>query len=679
MLIFLRTFVAQSLTFNITRFGYNDSSINLAGDAYVSNQGIQLTPNERGARMTDTASRATYVKALHLWDKESGNLTDFNTHFSFIINSMQNKTYADGIAFFLVPYGSGIPPGTAGSSLGLAPFLQDLNTKINQFVTVEFDTFKNDWDPEKEHVGIDVNSMKSIATLPWFCSILDGRQNDAWISYNSTTQNLSAVFTGFINDTKIQQHISSTIDLRLYLPDWVTIGFSAATGFNYEINTIVSWDFSSHLQADENKTVPISPVQRKGDNKLVLVLKLVGGAVFLLLLVGVLVFCFCRRNGRKHGEYLIFLKYMDSEFRKYVGPTKFPYNELARATNNFSEKAKLGVGGFGFVYKGFLKNLNRDVAVKRLSRGSNQGIKEYAAEVKIISQLNHKNLVKLIGWCHEKRELLLVYEFMDNFSLDYHLYNDESSLEWPTRYTIAQGLASAMYYLQERCDQCILHRDIKSSNIMLDSNFQAKLGDFGLARFVDHEKGSQTTVPAGTIGYMAPECITSGKASKESDIYSFGVVALEIVCGRKPFLPEAEEKRKVITEWVWELYGRGELLEAVDQKLGDAGIDQVKIGQMERLLLIGLWCSHPDPSHRPSMVQVISVLNMGASLQNLPPRAACPVYPLNVSPLSISSSYGFMDSGRGQTQPTNSTYFKTASGKSIISSSTSLSATSLSR
>ena len=163
--------------------------------------------------------------------------------------------------------------------------------------------------------------------------------------------------------------------------------------------------------------------------------------------------------------------------------------------------------------------------------------------MKIISRLRHRNLVQLIGWYHERGEFLLVYEYMPNGSLDTHLFGVEIMLIWPVRYKIALGLASALLYLHEEWEQCVVHRDIKSSNVMLDSNFNAKLGDFGLARLVDQELGSQTTVLAGTMGYLAPGCIITSKVSKESDVYSFWVVSLEIACGSKPIQPQADQTR----------------------------------------------------------------------------------------------------------------------------------------
>ncbi|KAF7843038.1 L-type lectin-domain containing receptor kinase IX.1-like [Senna tora] len=183
---------------------------------------------------------------------------------------------------------------------------------------------------------------------------------------------------------------------------------------------------------------------------------------------------------------------------------------------------------------------------------------------------------------------------------------------------------------------CVVHRDIKPSNIMLDSNFNAKLGDFGLARLVDHDKGSsETTVIAGTKGYMAPESATVNKATKESDVYSFGVVALEIACGRKPIVYSASEEQVVMVEWVWELYGLEKLPEAADPRLrGD-----FKEEELERLMIVGLWCAHPDYVLRPTIRQAMNVLNFEASLPILPPKMPKPTYIVpSFSEIGASSS-----------------------------------------
>ncbi|KAK8617594.1 hypothetical protein V6N13_080504 [Hibiscus sabdariffa] len=348
-----------------------------------------------------------------------------------------------------------------------------------------------------------------------------------------------------------------------------------------------------------------------------MVVGLIGGAGALIFGIGSIWFILRRRRKKANKVEDI----IDGKFQNGMGPRKFSLVQIAKMTSNFKAE-KLGKGGFGDVFRGYLRDLDTNVAVKRISKASKQGIKEYASEVKIISRLRHKNLVKLIGWCHEKGELILVYEFMTNGSLDSHLFKGKSLLTWDMRFRIVQGLASALFYLHEEGDHCILHRDVKASNIMLDSGFNAKLGDFGLARLVDHTKGSQTTHLAGTLGYMAPECVSSCKASKEADVYSFGVVALEIACGRRSIEPTYEESRASLVAWVWDLFGNRQLLGAADPKLSM----DFDAKEMECLLMVGLWCVHPDPKSRPSIRQTIQVLNFEAPLPKLPSARPTPTY-----------------------------------------------------
>ncbi|KAJ8572456.1 hypothetical protein K7X08_008967 [Anisodus acutangulus] len=424
-------------------------------------------------------------------------------------------------------------------------------------------------------------------------------------------------------------------------------------------NNVKSWDIrdiNSSLSFDANK-VPVHaeqpsaspPIQvqdpkdhpqeafstkKKGNKGLV-----VGSSIDLPILIFGLITASCflwkkKRKGDNKDHFFIDLD-MDDEFEKGTGPKKFSYGELARATNNFAEGQKLGEGGFGDVYKGLLKECNSYVAVKRVSKGSKQGIKEYA---KIISRLRHRNSVQLIGWCHEKGQLHLVYELMPNASLDKHLFKEKSLLVWEIRWKIAQGIASALLYLHEEWEQCVVHRDIKASNVMLDSNFNVKLGDFGLARLVDHDKGSQTTMLAGTVGYMAPKCVMNGKASKESNVYSFGIVALEIASGRRSIDIKAPEDQVRLVEWVWNLYGTGNLVEATDPRL----TQMFKEKEMERLMVIGLWCAHPDNKLRPSIRQAIQVLNSDAQLPILPSRMPVATYsppPLNMFSPPLSHTY----------------------------------------
>ncbi|KAL4581025.1 hypothetical protein LXL04_017231 [Taraxacum kok-saghyz] len=588
-------------------------------DGYISDDGIQVTTDENETSKSYRQGRATYTQPLHLWDITSGGLASFTTYFSFVIDSDSEAYYGDGLTFFLAENNSEI---SAGSSMGL-PITNSRST--HPFIAVEFDTFANpEWDPRNssddligDHVGISINSLTSVASQKWYSNVIGGGVCQAWIKYHSLSKNLSVSFTGFQNNIIVRQELHYIIDLKVVLPEWVIFGFSAATGNAFQKNTVKSWGFnSSDFQIDANNVLPPgTPTTRvKGKNKTTLAVSLVVGLCVMLTFLALIAFCVWRKK-KSEGEQGFDVG-MNNEFERITGPKKFSYRELARSTNNFSEDRKLGEGGFGGVYKGFLANLGMHVAVKRVSKSSKQGIKEYASEVKIISRLRHKNLVQLIGWCHEKGELLLVYKFMENGSLDSHLFEEKSLLTWETRYKIAHGLASALMYLHEDWEQCVLHRDIKSSNVMLDSNFNTKLGDFGLAKLVDHEKGSKTTILAGTLGYMAPECVVTGKATRESDVFSFGVVAMEVACGRKPIMYRVQENQMQLVEWVWELYGSGTLLEAVDRRLG-LEYDEEEI---KRLMIVGLWCAHPDPELRPSMRHVILVLNSEDSLPILPSK-----------------------------------------------------------
>lgn len=650
----------HSLSFNFPKFSPNVDNLTLQGDAFVSSsQVIQLTRNQQDDNLTSSVGRASYDKPIRLWDAKTGKLTNFFTHFTFVMKALNPHSHGDGISFFIAPFDSEIPVNSSGGYLALFSPETAHDTSANRIVAVEFDSFKNEWDPSPDHVGINVNSIVSISTCLWNTSIKNGSTANAWISYNGTTFNLS-VFLSYANNPTFSGNssVSYIIDLRTVMPETVRIGFSASTGALVEIHNIMSWSFVSTLQAP-------------GKGRVVLVVSLSVGFGLVAGVVGLLWFTFRKRKPTPGKGAVVVQASFEDDFEKGTGPKRFTYCNLSRATNNFAEEGKLGEGGFGGVYKGLLYESKVEVAVKRVSRGSKQGKKEYVSEVRIISQLRHRNLVQLLGWCHEGGELLLVYEYLPNGSLDNHLFGEKPLLTWTIRYKIALGLASALLYLHEEWEQCVVHRDIKSSNIMLDSNFNAKLGDFGLARLVDHDLGSQTTVLAGTMGYLAPECVTTGKASKESDVYSFGMVALEIACGRRPVELRAELSKVRLAEWVWGLYGNGRLLEVADKRLCMDYDER----QMECLLTVGLWCSHPDYSLRPSIRQVISVLNSEAPLPRLPSKLPVPVYyapPMDACRFTYNTSFGYGDTD--QTRPLDingSTVFTNSggSGRALLSSS----------
>ncbi|KAJ1289339.1 hypothetical protein BS78_02G156700 [Paspalum vaginatum] len=223
-----------------------------------------------------------------------------------------------------------------------------------------------------------------------------------------------------------------------------------------------------------------------------------------------------------------------------------------------------------------------------------------------MTRLRHRNIVQLLGWCDAPgaADFMLVYEFVPNGSLDRHLYDHQRPLPWSDRYKIAQGVGSANLYLHTECEQCILHGDIKPANILLDPCCNAKLGDFGLARVVDHGADPRTTqVMAGTPGYMDPEFVSSQRPSVESDVYSYGVVLLEIACGRRP-TTRHPDGTPLLLNWVRDMYRRNSVLGVVDGRL-EGEFDRE---QMRRMLVAGLWCTHRDRSQRPSITDAMDFL-----------------------------------------------------------------------
>ncbi|KAG1327905.1 L-type lectin-domain containing receptor kinase IX.1 [Cocos nucifera] len=637
------------LVFNFTSDQLNKPNLNLSRDAFFEDSNLQLTKNLQGTSLGGSVGRATYGKPVHLWDKASGTLANFTTNFKFSINSFGQNVSGDGLAFFISPFPFQDISNSSGGTLGLFKNIGRNNITNNTVVAVEFDSYKNDeyHDLSFNHVGIDICSIISDEQVDLEASIRDVRFI-ASISYNAISKNLS-VFLRNASDPQRNWSLFHVVDLRDYLPENVEIGFSASTGSVNESHCICFWDFfssnlsSQYLAPSPGPTPSNETFEVKKKSKMRLVVGLAVGTGILLCGLGVVWYAVWRKRasgGMEAEEEEMALELsINNAFERGGGPKKFSYGALVIATRNFVEEAKLGEGGFGEVYMGVLHDTKQEVAIKRISRDSKQGKKEYVSEVTIISRLRHRNLVQLIGYCHERGDLLLVYEYMSNKSLDYHLYSEERLLTWPERYEIAFGLASALLYLHEEWEQCVVHRDVKPSNVMLDSWFHAKLGDFGLARLVDHDSIMQTTVLAGTRGYMAPEYATTGKASKESDVYSFGVVLLEIACGRKPIDIKEERDRVNLVEWVWELYGKSMCLTAVDKRL-KMELDEK---QIERFMVVGLWCAHPDYNLRPSIRQAINVLKFDAPLPHLPPKMPRAMYfpTMDISNLiSTSSSSG---------------------------------------
>ncbi|XP_008802319.2 cold-responsive protein kinase 1-like [Phoenix dactylifera] len=284
----------------------------------------------------------------------------------------------------------------------------------------------------------------------------------------------------------------------------------------------------------------------------------------------------------------------------------FSYIELKSATDNFHPSNKIGRGGFGTVYKGILRN-GEAVAIKLLSAESRQGVKEFLTEIDTITNVRHPNLVELIGCCVEGINRILVYEYVENNSLDHALLgpnSDTAKLNWSTRSAICLGTARGLAYLHEELEPHIVHRDIKASNILLDQDFAPKIGDFGLAKLFPDNVTHISTRVAGTTGYLAPEYAMHGQLTKKADVYSFGVLVLEIISGSSSSKTIWSDMGKYILEWAWHLYEQGRLKELVDSSLKEYPEDQVV-----RYIKVALFCTQAASGRRPSMSQVVEMLS----------------------------------------------------------------------
>ncbi|XP_073139392.1 cysteine-rich receptor-like protein kinase 15 [Henckelia pumila] len=287
---------------------------------------------------------------------------------------------------------------------------------------------------------------------------------------------------------------------------------------------------------------------------------------------------------------------------------QYDFSEIKAATDNFSLASKLGQGGFGVIYKGKLSN-GQDIAVKRLSLDSEQGDVEFKNEVLLVAKLQHKNLVRLLGFSIEGKERLLVYEFVKNRSLDKFLFDPvkQNDLDWETRYKIIWGISKGLLYLHEESRIKIIHRDLKASNILLDGDMNPKIADFGMARLFDvDETQAKTNKIVGTYGYMPPEYAMHGQFSAKSDVFSFGVLILEIVSGRQNRSFKNGDDMEDLLSMAWKQWRQGTEENIIDPVLR---VGSSNLRDMFRCVHIGLLCVQENPNDRPTMASVVLMLS----------------------------------------------------------------------
>ncbi|KAL1203266.1 putative L-type lectin-domain containing receptor kinase I.6 [Cardamine amara subsp. amara] len=591
--------------------GFSQADLYTDGVAKILTKGLLQLTDGSGQKMGHAFLKKPF-------EFNSPGSFSFSTHFVCALVPKPGSTGGHGIAFVLSA-SMDLTQADATSFLGLFN-ISTQGSPSSHIVAVELDTALSAEfnDIDKNHVGIDVNSLISIASTPaaYFSEIegqnesinlLSGRAIQVWVDYRGGVLNVS------LAPLKIQKPsrplLSRSVNLSETFPDKkLFLGFSGATGSLISYQYILGWSFSRNkesLQALDVTKLPRVPSHKAKKKKPATLL------IIFLVLLAIIVFLAL-------GAAYVYMRWKYAEVReeweKEYGPHRFSYKALYDATKGFNKDEILGKGGFGEVYKGSLPS-NELIAVKRVSHNAEEGMKQFVAEIVSMGNLKHKNMVPLLGYCRRKGELLLVSEYMPNGSLDQYLFHDgKPPFSWHQRFVIIKDIASALHYMHTGALQVVLHRDIKASNVMLDAEFNGRLGDFGMARFHDHGADPATTAAVGTIGYMAPELATMG-ACTATDVYGFGAFLLEITCGRRPVEPGLSAERRYLVKWVCECWKMASLLGARDPRLRG----EILAEEVELVLKLGLLCTNGVADLRPSMDEVVQYLNGSLKLPDISP------------------------------------------------------------
>ncbi|XP_020590207.1 L-type lectin-domain containing receptor kinase IV.1-like [Phalaenopsis equestris] len=608
----------SSFVFN----GFRGASLSLNGGGTIESNGLlrltNFTKNEVG--------HAFFPNPFVFLNSSSSELLSFSTSFVFAIFPGYEDISSHGIAFAITPSNK-LTDVLPSQHLGLFNFTNN-GDPSNHIVAVELDTIQNREfeDINDNHVGIDVNSLTSISSAPASfyldssglqyenLSLINGEPMRVWVDYDGKGMVLNVTLAPMINPKPERPLLSSKVNLSSVVLNNMYVGFAAATGAAAGSHYVLGWSFSVNGKAEElnlsqlpslpTKEAEDTTTEKKTTQLWIILLPIV---IFIVLFIASIGIVHLIKTKKKFAEVV-------EDWETEYGPHRFSYKDLYRATEGFSDENLLGNGGFGGVYKGRLPKSKLEIAVKRISHDSRQGMKEFVAEIASIGRLRHRNLVQLLGYCRRRGELLLVYDYMPNSSLEKYIFDrPEKTLNWSQRFKIIRGIAAALLYLHEEWEQVVIHRDIKASNVLLDAEFNGKLGDFGLARLHDRGSNLQTTRVVGTLGYLAPELSRTGKSTTSSDVFGFGAFLLEVACGKRPIELKTSGIEMVLVDWVMDFLREGEILEARDRKLGTV----YSAEEMELVLRLGLICSHPAPSARPSMRQVVQVLEGEVALPDI--------------------------------------------------------------
>jgi hypothetical protein len=632
------------LDFSLTNNSRLVHDLKLLGNAKFSNEkGSLQIPNE--SQETDIrhqAGRGLYSFPIRLLDPITKTPASFQTTFSFQLNNLStNSDLSDygggsGLTFIIVP--DEFTVGRPGPWLGM---LNDACENDYKAVAIEFDTRKNPefGDPNDNHVGINLGSIvstKIINVSDVGVSLKDGFVHHAWIDYDGPRRRID-IRLGLANEEvyPIKPIFSEFMDLSPYLNEYMFVGFSASTGNHTQIHNILSWNFTSNSQAFlrypssetcqgkimlENTTETTAATDKKSNRNETPRSFLIFVAAVVLALVVLVGFYFISRHRRSVSKSKTSIEEDIHRPRPPNKPRRFAFSSISSSTRSFSEIEVLGSDTRGVYYRGKLSN-GSQVAVKRFSteflntHGSDK--KRLLKEIKVISHVRHPNLLPIRGWCQDNNEIIAVYDFVPNGSLDKWLFG-AGVLPWTRRFKVIKDVADGLSFLHSKQ---LAHKNMKCSSVFLDVSFRAVLGDFGFVLLGAESKQFESVVCNG------------------ADVFEFGVIVLEVIGGRPRVEAETDEEKpeeRNLLDYAWNLHETDEKVKLVDRRMGSL----INLEQAIRVMEIGLLCTLNENKGRPSMEQVVELLhNMEKPIPELPRTRPVALFPYNSANTGLCNNY----------------------------------------
>ena len=621
------------LDFNFNKDPRIFHDVRLLGSAKFSNEkgALQIPDESKAVDLKDQAGRALYSSPIRLLDPHTKTPASFETTFAFQVNNASHLSSdstghgGSGLTFIIVP--DEFTVGRHGPWLAM---LNDACEDDYKAVAVEFDTHRSPGfgDPNDNHVGINLGSIVSTRTInvsDFGIVLNDCLVHQAWITYDGPRRWMDIRLGSKHEDYPSKPIFSEQLDLSPFLNEYMFVGFSASTGNLTQIHNVLSWNFTSTSQAflripsTETCESKISVEGGSGTGKaraeppgsfLIFV-----AVVALILAVLLSLFLNSKRKRDKSHNLSILLSEKKERLRPPNKPRRFTIAEISSATRCFSELDILGNDSKGVYYRGKLSN-GCQVAVKRFSAQflNSQGLdrRRMMKEIGSISRIRHPNMLPIRGWCQDNRQVMVVYDFFTNGSLDKWLFG-VGVLPWTRRFKVVKDVAEALCFLHSKQ---LAHKNMKTTSVFLDVSFRAVLGDFGFVLSGNDSKQFESAV------------------SQKADVFEFGVFVLEVIAGRKRLDSEMDQKERDLLDFAWRMHEIDEKVKVVDGRMGTV----INSKQAIRVFEIGLLCTLNEAKGRPRMEEVVEFLTTEGPIPELPQSRPIALFPYN-SATGLCSGY----------------------------------------